>query len=195
MESLDSYLQNLASGDPVPGGGSAASVIGAIAAALVAMVGRIAACAPADLSQQADELRAQLMEARGCDEQAYAAVVAAQALPKADDSQRMARRVALDTALKGAAQAPLAAAKLALGVLELVERLLDLSMGALVSDVACAAEFAYAAVTACGYNVRINHRYMRDETLIREQAAELVRIEGRSAEILLRARRAVASRR
>ena len=192
MESLDSYLQRLASADAVPGGGSAAALIGAIAAALVAMVGRIGAAAPADVPELADALRAHLLDARARDEEAYTAVVAAQALPKGNDTERGARRQALDGALKGAAEAPLRTATLALGVLELVEQLLDLSMGALVSDVACAAEFAHAAVSACGYNVRINHRYMRDETLIREQAAELVRIEGRSSQILLRARRAVA---
>lgn len=192
VESLDDYLQRLASGDAVPGGGSAAAVVGALAAALVAMVGRIAGSAPADLPARADQLRAQLMDARTRDEEAYGAVVAAQALPKADDLERLARRTALDSALKSAAEAPLHTAALALDVLELVEQLLDVSLGALASDAASAAEFAYATVTACGYNVRINHRYMRDEALIREQASELVRIEGRAAPILLRARRAVA---
>jgi len=65
-------------------------------------------------------------------------------------------------------------------------------MGALVSDVGCAAEFAHAAVISCGYNVRINHRYMRDEAAIREQAATLFRYEGKAARILERAREAVA---
>ena len=36
-------------------------------------------------------------------------------------------------------------------------------MGALASDVGCAAELASAALAACAYNVRVNHRYMHDE--------------------------------
>lgn len=192
MEALEAYLERLASGDPVPGGGSAAALIGAVAAALVAMVGRIAATAPDDLATRADELRARLLDARTRDEEAYAAVVAAQALPRRDDAERAARRDALDAALKGAAEAPLHTAALALDVLKLIERLLKLSTGALFSDVASAAEFANAAITACGYNVRINHRYMHDKAVILKQAAVFVRIEGRAASIVASARRTVA---
>lgn len=192
MESLDAYLQQLASAQPTPGGGSAAALVGAVAAALVAMVGRIAKSAPNDLVPAADDLRAKLLDARRRDEAAYAAVVEAQALPKATDDQRAVRTRALDEALADAARAPLQTAALALDVLQLVDHLLKISMGALESDVACAAEFAYAALTACGYNVRVNHRYMRDEMTIRRQALELVRYEGEGAQILSRARHAVA---
>ena len=34
-------------------------------------------------------------------------------------------------------------------------------------------------LTACAYNVRVNHRYMHDEATIREQAKRLVRLRGR----------------
>lgn len=192
MESLDAYLQQLASAQPTPGGGSAAALVGAVAAALVAMVGRIAKRAPADLVAAADDLRTKLLDARQRDEDAYSAVVDAQALPKATDDQRAVRTRVLDEALADAARAPLQTAALALDVLQLVDQLLQISMGALESDVACAAEFAYASLTACGYNVRVNHRYMRDEMTIRRQALELVRYEGEGAQILSRARHAVA---
>lgn len=192
MESLEAYLERLASDEPIPGGGSAAALVGAVAAALVAMVGRIAKNAPDNLAAAADELRAKLLDARARDEAAYAAVVAAQALPKSTENEQTARARLLEEALAGAAWEPLQTAALALDVLELVDRLLKISMGSLESDVACAAEFAYAALTACGYNVRVNHRYMRDETTIRRQALELVRREGAGAQILNRARHAVA---
>lgn len=192
MQSLDEYLQRLASAEPVPGGGSAAAAIGAIAAALVAMVGRIAARPLDDLVARADELRTKLIVAQQRDEEAYAAVVVTQALPKTNEQEREARARALETALQLAAAAPLHTASLALVVLDLVDRLLKIPMGALTSDVACAAEFAHAAITACGYNVRVNHRYMHNETVILTQAAELVRYEGKAARILGRARRVVA---
>jgi formiminotetrahydrofolate cyclodeaminase len=192
VERFDLYLERLASSDAVPGGGSAAAVVAAISAALVAMVGRIGANPPDGLVEEADRLRAELDTARKSDEEAYAAVVAAQALPKSNESERAARREAVEGALKRAAESPLDAAALAVRVLELVERLLQNHMGALVSDVGCAAEFAHAAVIACGYNVRVNHRYMRDEAAIREQAATLFRYEGVAARILERARDAVA---
>jgi formiminotetrahydrofolate cyclodeaminase len=192
VEPFDLYLERLASSDAVPGGGSAAAVVAAIGAALVAMVGRIGANPPDGLVEEADRLRAELDVARKSDEAAYAAFVAARALPKSNESERAARDDAVERALKAAAQSPLDTAALAVRVLELVERLLKVHMGALVSDVGCAAEFAHAAVIACGYNVRVNHRYMHDEAAIREQAADLFRYEGEATRILQRARDAVA---
>jgi formiminotetrahydrofolate cyclodeaminase len=194
VEVFDVYLERLASKEPVPGGGSAAAVVAALSAALVAMVGRIVATPIEGLAERADQLRAQLDEARLRDESAYAAVVAAQALPKNDETERAARRRALEDALQHAAQTPLDAAALAVGILELIDRLLKRPMGALVSDVGSAAEFAHAAVIAFGYNVRINHRYMHDEAAILRQAAQLVRYEGTASRILQRARDAVARR-
>jgi formiminotetrahydrofolate cyclodeaminase len=192
VETLNAYLERLASRDPVPGGGSAAAVTAALAAALGGMIGRIVSAPVDDLVTRADRLRGELHEARLQDEAAYAGVVAAQALPKRDDAEKAARRLALEEALSGAAEAPLHTAELALEILTLVDRLFETKLGALASDAASAAEFASAALIACGYNVRINHRYMHDEATIREQAKRLVRLEGEASRILGRARAAVA---
>jgi formiminotetrahydrofolate cyclodeaminase len=77
-------------------------------------------------------------------------------------------------------------------VLELVDRLARDSLGALASDVGCAAELAHAALAACAYNVRVNHRYMREAPNVRDQAARLVRFEGKASRILARVRNALA---
>ncbi|HXO16849.1 MAG TPA: cyclodeaminase/cyclohydrolase family protein [Candidatus Dormibacteraeota bacterium] len=191
MDGIDEYLERLASSDPVPGGGSAAALTAAVAAALVAMVGRIVSPPLDGLASDADRLRAELAKARRRDEAAYAAVIAAQALPKRDDAEKAARAGALEAALHGAAEAPLHAAELALDVLRLSDRLSEKPRGALASDVACAAEFARAAVAACAYNVRINHRYMRDDGVVREQAAALARIEQEASQIVERVRAAL----
>ncbi|MGB8907419.1 MAG: cyclodeaminase/cyclohydrolase family protein [Candidatus Cybelea sp.] len=192
MESLDAYLERLASKEAVPGGGSAAALIGALAAALVAMVGRIGAAPIEGLVSEADGLRAELAEARLRDEAAYAAVIEAQALPKGNDAESSARRRVLDGALEHAAQVPLEAAGLSLKVLRLADRLARIPKSALASDVGCAAEFANAALAACAYNVRVNHRYMRQAPIVREQAAQLVRYEGEASQILGRVRAALS---
>lgn len=192
METLEGYLERLASREAVPGGGSAAALAGAVAAALVAMVGRIRNKGFEGLVTRADRLRGQLNEARLRDESAYAAVVTAQQLPKATEAEKTARRRALEAALLKAAQTPLRAAALCLDVLELCDRLIKNSMGALGSDVGSAAELAHAAIAACAYNVRINHRYLAESATVRKQVARLVLIEGEASSILTRVRRAVA---
>ena len=192
VETFAAYLERLASKDPVPGGGSAAALTGEIAAALVAMVGRIRSVPLQGLVPRADRLRAGLERARQRDEKAYAAVVAAQAKPKCTEAEAAVRKRALESALKRAADAPLHTAALIVQLLKLADRLAKTPMGALASDVGSAAELAGAAVTACGYNVRINHRYMRDEPTIRKQAAALVALEGEATRALRRVRDAVA---
>jgi formiminotetrahydrofolate cyclodeaminase len=184
VEALDAYLERLASSDPVPGGGSAAIVVAAIGAALVAMVGRIAGLPTVGIVAEADRLRAELVKARRRDEAAYAAVVAAQAMPKGSDAEKTARREALQVALHRAAEEPLRAAALCLEVLKLTLQLSEHDTRALASDIGCAAEFAAAALAGCAYNVRINHRYMRDVSLVQKQAAMLAAYETEADEIL-----------
>ncbi len=194
METIDAYLERLASGEPVPGGGSAAALTGAFGAALVAMVGRIAKPPLDELVARADALRGAFEAARVRDEAAFAAVVAAQALPKDTDAARAQRRHALEAALTSAAQAPLETCALADDLLELADTLAQLRLHALSSDVGCAAELAYASLAASAYNVRINHRYMRDDATIRNQAARLVHYEGKAQRLLGRVRDAIGFR-
>jgi formiminotetrahydrofolate cyclodeaminase len=202
VETFDDYLTRLAADSPTPGGGSAATIVAAAGASLVAMVARICAASPKyaafrseldDLVRRADTLRGELLAARLDDERAFAAVVEATALPKADARQQQARAQALERALAGAAQAPLHTIGLAVDVARLAVALLDIPNRNLASDIGCAAEFACAAVASCAYNVRINHRFMHDEATIAQQADDLPAYERESAALLSRTRTAVAA--
>ena len=200
METLSEYLTQLASEWPTPGGGSAATMVGAAGAALVAMVARICSANPKyaahrtlalDLVAAADGLREELLRARERDEAAFDRVVAATAMPKATEPEKQSRRAALETALLHAAAEPLAVTERALEVLRLAQRALELNNMNLISDIGCAAEFGYAALAACAYNVRINHRFMKDRVAIEAQAHALERTEREAAALLTRLRHAV----
>ncbi len=156
------------------------------------MVARICAANPkytshgalsADLIAQADRLRTELLAARPLDEAAFQDVIAAGALPKASESQRALRSATLERALDVAACEPLSAAQKALAVLRAAQRLLEIPNRSLRSDIGCAAEFARAAVSACAYNVRINHAYMKDSARIAAQARELEAVEAEAASL------------
>jgi formiminotetrahydrofolate cyclodeaminase len=73
----------------------------------------------------------------------------------------------------------------------LADSALDLNNPNLVSDIGCAAEFAAAALAACAYNVRINHKFMRDTPAIEAQHNALERYERDAHALLTRIRRAV----
>ena len=70
-----------------------------------------------ELVGQADALREEFLKARERDEAAFDRVVAATAMPKATESQKHARRAALELSLAHAAAEPLAAAQNSLEVL------------------------------------------------------------------------------
>jgi formiminotetrahydrofolate cyclodeaminase len=196
VETLEDYFEALSSAAPTPGGGSAATLVGTAAAALVAMVARITMENPRyasvaneakGLASEADALRARYLAARALDERAYGAVVLAQKLPRTTDDEKIVRTSTLQAALTGAAEAPLAAAGLAVEALRLVVRAEELDNAHLASDVACAAVFARAALEASAANVRVNHSYMKDATAVAEQASALRELEGTGAELYARA--------
>lgn len=183
---IEAYLEALASPSPTPGGGSAATIVGALAASLVAMVARITAENPSyvdraeaarTLAFDADALRGALVDARAADEQAYGRVVTAMALPKSTPEEKALRTSRVQAALAGAAAAPLHAAELAAGVLELARRARALENRHLESDVTCAAIFARASIAASAANVRINHVYLKDAELVAAQDAALRTLE------------------
>ncbi len=190
MLDLHAYLNRLASAEPTPGGGSAATIVGALGAALLAMVARITlgsgrhAAVHADavlLVGDADSLRARFCAARLQDEEAYAEVPRAQALPRSGEAERALRTERLQAALTNAAAAPLDAAALAAELIALCSRAARLDNAHLASDVECALAFGRAALEASAANVRINHRYM--------QAAEVVGAQRERLEAFLAAAR------
>ncbi len=185
MLDFHDYLDRLASPAPTPGGGSAAALTGAMAAALVAMVARITLQSPklaavhdeaASLATQADTLRHTFLAARVRDEEAYGAVVAAQALPKTTGDEKAERTARLQAALTGAAEAPLATAALANEAMALGERGAALRNAHLMSDIDCALRFARAALDAAVANVQVNHRFLKNAETVAEQARRLTAI-------------------
>jgi methenyltetrahydrofolate cyclohydrolase len=188
MEELEfhAYAERLASSAPTPGGGSAAAVVGALGAALCAMVARITAEGTADqakaascaaIVEEADRLRRALLVERALDELAFGMVIAAMALPKETPEEKAIRTLALQDALASAAAAPLGVARRAAAVMALADLTLGLENRNLISDVRCAAEFAAACLAASAANVRINHAYLKDRALIDTQAGELAELE------------------
>ena len=145
------------------------------------------------IAAQADQLRDTFVAARSLDETAFQSVVNAQKLPKGTDDERAARTASLQNALQRAAEVPLNAAADAVRLLDLIEQAIEVSTPSLRSDLGCAAEFAGAALAACAYNVRINHKYMNDSAVIAQQSARLTELEQRAALLIQKIRLKLAA--
>jgi formiminotetrahydrofolate cyclodeaminase len=190
---LSDLTARLASREPIPGGGSASAIAGAMGAALVGMVaeltvGRRDALAHAaeiePIRDEAARLRAELLGLAEADAAAYEAVVRARRLPRGVDEEAEVRRAAIATATRGATEAPLRIARTAASVLELAHRLAPIGNPNAASDAGVAALLAAAAVRGAALNVRINLPYLAADDPLRAQApGELAGLETRAAQL------------
>ena len=112
-----SFIDELASAAPTPGGGGASAYAGALAAALASMVGNLTVGKKtyADVEDEVraslarlDALRARLVALVDEDARAFEPLAAAYRLPKATPEEQAAKNAALQQALVGASDVPLA---------------------------------------------------------------------------------------
>ncbi len=180
--SVQSYLDALASGDPTPGGGSAAALSGALGAALLCMSARFtvgrekyAAFEPAAQAvlDEADSLRPKLEALMDEDAVAYGNYRAASALPKGTDEEKAARKAALQEATRASALVPLAICRLSYRLLELAPALAENCNPYLVSDVVVATHMALSAFRSALINVRMNLGSLDDQDVVGAMECEL----------------------
>ncbi|GAB4120915.1 MAG: cyclodeaminase/cyclohydrolase family protein [Roseiflexaceae bacterium] len=179
------FLDDLASGAPTPGGGSAAAVAGAMAAGLVSMVCNLsigkkqfAEFEPEAraILEQSEHARAALQQLAEDDIQAFNRLMAAYRLPRATDADAATRKAAIQAATRVATEVPLRTAQVIAGLVPLLASLVRSGNRAAVSDVGAAALLIQSAVPAALLNVAINVPAFEDQRLAREfrqQAEEL----------------------
>lgn len=175
------FLSALGSPEPIPGGGAAAALSGALAAALVRKVAALAQRRGREVGEaveRAENFGTKFLELAEADSAAYAAVVAAQ--KKGGEE--------LEKALIRAAGVPLETAQKALSLMDLAERLLAVCPKGARNDLACAARLAWAACTAALYTVDANAHAIRDQKFREELArarAELADLAEEKAAFIL----------
>lgn len=184
-----SFLDDLASANPTPGGGSAAAHTGAAAAALVAMVARVTLTKKKyegvkeqmfALVEKAEALRTSLTAGVQRDSDSFIAVMDAFKLPKDNPEQIELRNQKIQEATLVAAQVPLDAAQQCLSVQELALEAATLGNINAISDAASGATLAQAALTCAAYNVRINLNGLENEIAKQDLLDSIRDIEGRS---------------
>lgn len=192
-KNMDKFLEELASGAPTPGGGGAAAVTGALAAALASMVGNLtvgkekfAAAEPeiARMLAELEELRSGQLILAAADERVFQGFMAAYRLPHATDEEKAARDAAISQAGKEAASVPMTIMTSARRALACAERLSVIANPGLLSDAACSAILARAAMRAAAASVRANLPFIKDdEDFVRGTEAAIAALLGEAEEM------------
>jgi len=140
----------------------------------------------AQIVQQAEELRLQLTSAVEKDAAAFDALMTAIKLPKSTDAEREKRASALAEASLHASEVPLQTAEMAVEVLRLADRVIEIGYLNAVTDGATASALCRAAVSAAGANVRINLAGMQEEERALALLNKIDRLENEAIEIYRR---------
>jgi formiminotetrahydrofolate cyclodeaminase len=198
-QSLGDVLLAFSSNEPVPGGGSAAALSGALGVSLLLMVAGLertrtgSAAERTALDEAAERLRP-LRVALGSlidrDSEAYSAVMEAFRLPKVTADQITVRRRAIGEAMRTATDTPLQTMRACRQAL--ADAWIVASQGAksASSDVGVAIELLRAAIRGAGLNVDVNAGELADKDWSAHVRAERQELETASAADAERARAA-----
>jgi methenyltetrahydrofolate cyclohydrolase len=189
--SIATFLDDLASERPTPGGGGAAALCGAIGAALVSMVANLTIgkknyeAVWQDLeavNTKAEALRAELTGAIEEDVMAFNAVMAAYGLPRATEEEKAKRTASIQAALKNATLAPLRAVKACFEVIRLSATVAEKGNLNVISDAGVAVLSANAGLRSAALNVFVNAKAIKDRDFAEKQIAEVNALLARAAE-------------
>jgi len=177
--SLPEFTSRLASKAPVPGGGGAAALTAANAAALVAMAGSLTvgkkkyAAVREQLQQnigQCEALREHFLSLIDADAEAFLPLQQAYSIPKDDP----ARAEVMQQASLTAASAPLQMLRALSQLLPLAEQMAQLCSPLVVSDVGCAASLCAAAAQSAAINVFVNTSGLAAAQSLETEAKQLL---------------------
>lgn len=178
QNTFNEFLTELSSKAPVPGGGGAAGVGGALGAALGQMVMNLTIGKKkyADVEEEMEgllvtmeQLKKRLIHLADKDGEVFAPLAAAYSLPTGTQEEKAYKEQVMEERLLAASQVPLDIMEAASQVLGILEVLAHKGSRMAVSDVGVGASFARAALLGAVMNVYINTKSMKN----RERAEEL----------------------
>jgi Methenyl tetrahydrofolate cyclohydrolase len=166
------FTESLSSAEPVPGGGAASALAGALGASLVAMVASLSTgrakyaayeMTLARCGEGGRTLASEFLRLAERDAEAYAGYAAALKLPRETETQMAARKAAIETAARAASDAPWECVKACVALVNAADALAGRSNVNAASDVLVAALLGEAAARGAAENVNINLPSTGDE--------------------------------
>ena len=171
-QSIQSFLDELASKSATPGGGSAAALMGAQGAALISMVCRLTIGKPkfADVEaemqevlEKSNQLRQKLTEYVQADIDVFNQLMSKYAMPKDTDEEKTIRSAAIQEVLKIATEVPLQCAQACLEVIQISKTAAEKGNPGVVTDAGAGVMAAYGALKTAALNVHVNAASLKDK--------------------------------
>lgn len=184
--SIKDFIDSLFSKEPIPGGGAASALVGAISVSLAGMVAGITEGKKGyesykeDLQRilaRANFAKEKLLDLMKADADGYFEVSKLYKLKVETEEEKKRKKEKLEAALVGAAKPPLEMLEVLLEVRELFDELEKKSTPLVSSDVGIGAMLLHAAMKGAAMNVLVNTKLMKNKEVAN-------RIETRVRELL-----------
>lgn len=182
---------------PAPGGGSVSAYVGALGAALGAMVANLSAHKRgwddrweefSDWAEKGKAIHDRLLKLVDDDTAAFNAIMDAFGLPKNNDQEKKLRSAAIQEATKHAIEVPFEVMKTAYQAMEVIQAMASIGNPNSLSDAGVGALCVRTAVYGAYLNVRINTGGLSDKEfsgkILAEAAEILEKVKAKETEIL-----------
>lgn len=188
---INSFLSELASSSPAPGGGSVAALSGALGASLSSMVCNLTvgkekyADAQGEIKvilKKSENLRKELTKLIDEDTDAFNDVMKAFKMPKETEQQKKTRSKAIQEGYKSAAKVPLKTARTCEQILDLALAVAEKGNKNSITDAGVSALMAKAGVHSAILNVLINLGCIKDEVFVKKISSDLDTLEKNATE-------------
>ncbi len=192
-KTVDSFLSELSSSSPAPGGGSVAALAAALGCALTSMVCRLTIgkkkyvevqAEMESVLQEAEDLRLRAGRLIDTDTEAFQKVMDAFALPKESEEERAARLTAIESATQKATLVPLQVMRLVQEASLLSATVAEKGNRNSLSDTGVAALMLLSACRGAQLNVEINLSGLQDRQFIQTVTEESIQIASQVEERL-----------
>jgi formiminotetrahydrofolate cyclodeaminase len=181
-KSINDYLKELSSNSPIPGGGSAAALVGALGAALLSKVANFTIGKDKfkdveieikKILASSEKLLSNLEKLIDRDALAYQKVVEAYRLAKNSEEEKRVRTSRIQKSLRQALEVPLIVCHTSLEAIRLCLPLAEKGNINLISDVGVAAELLSSAFQSALLNIEINLSRIKDGNFVTKVRKEL----------------------
>lgn len=171
------FIDVLASSAPIPGGGGASALVGAIGVALGNMVGSLTVGKKryVDVEEdiirckkEADEITKRLLELVAKDAEVFEPLSKAYSLPKSTPEELAKKEEVMAVVLKDACEVPLEIMKTCARGLDLMKEFAEKGSQIALSDAGVGATLLKSALQGASLNIYINTKSMKDRVLAQQ---------------------------